>query len=85
MEELTAIANDKGCTPGQLALAWNMRQPGITSPIVGPRTPEQWAENLGAINVAVTDADRERLDAVAPPGRAIATYYNADWGPHDFR
>ncbi len=85
VEELTAIANDKGCTPGQLALAWNMRQPGITSPIVGPRTPEQWAENLGAINVAVTDADRERIDAVAPPGRAIATYYNADWGPHDFR
>ena len=38
LDEVSAIADDKGCSPGQLALAWNMSQPGITSPIVGPRT-----------------------------------------------
>ncbi len=85
LDEVQAIANEKRCTPGQVALAWNMSQPGITSPIAGPRSLEQWEGNLGALDVAVTDADRERLDAVAPPGRAIATYYDADWGPREYR
>ena len=85
LDEVSAIADEKGCSPGQLALAWNMAQPGITAPIVGPRTLEHWKGNLGALDIAVTDADRERLDAVAPPGRAIAPYYEAQWGPRTFR
>jgi aryl-alcohol dehydrogenase-like predicted oxidoreductase len=68
-----------------VALAWNMGQPGITSPIVGPRTLDHWKGNLGALDVSVTDADRERLDAVAPPGRMIAPYYEAQWGPRTYR
>ena len=85
LDEVLAIADEKGCSPGQLALAWNMSQPGITAPIVGPRTLKHWKGNLGALDVAMTDADRERLDAVAPPGRAIAPYYEARWGPRTYR
>ncbi|RMF84411.1 MAG: aldo/keto reductase [Nitrospinota bacterium] len=85
LEVVESIAREKGCTPGQFALAWCARQPGITSPIIGPRTMEQLEENLGALQVEVTDADRTRIDAVSPPGRVIVPYYEARFGPHPFR
>jgi aryl-alcohol dehydrogenase-like predicted oxidoreductase len=85
VEAVEAIATEKGCTPGQVALAWCKEQPGITSPIIGPRTMEQLEDNLGAAAVEITEVDRKRLDEVAPPGRATVPYYEADFGPHSFR
>jgi aryl-alcohol dehydrogenase-like predicted oxidoreductase len=91
LDVVLALSAEKGCTPAQLALAWCLGQPGITSPILGPRTAEQLADALGALAVRLTDADRARLDAVAPPGRATVPYYGADgfawttWGPHRHR
>jgi aryl-alcohol dehydrogenase-like predicted oxidoreductase len=84
-EVVEAIATEKGCTPGQLALAWCKEQPSITSPIIGPRTMEQLEDNLGAVNVEITEEDRARLNEVAAPGRSIVPYYEADFGPHRFR
>lgn len=78
-ETLEAIAEEKGCTPSQAALAWCMHQPAITSPIIGPRTMEQLEDNLGAMEVEITDKDRERLDEVAVPGDHIVPYYYGDW------
>ena len=46
---------------------------------------EQMEDNLGAIDVEVTDEDRERIDGVASPGGVITQYYRADFGPHLFR
>jgi len=77
IEGVVALAKEKGCTPSQLALAWNAAQPGITAPIVGPRTLEQIVDNLGATNVRVTDEDRKRLDALTPPWAATMRYYDA--------
>ena len=85
LDVVLAIAAEKGCTPSQFSLAWCAQQPGITSPIVGVRTMEQMEDNLGAIDVEVTDEDRERIDEVAPPGGVITRYYRADFGPHLFR
>ena len=85
LDVVLAIAAEKGCTPSQFSLAWCAQQPGITSPIVGVRTMEQLEDNLGAIDVQVTDEDRERIDEVAPPGGVITLYYRADFGPHQFR
>jgi aryl-alcohol dehydrogenase-like predicted oxidoreductase len=85
LEAVQAIANEKGCTPGQLALAWCKDKPGVTSPIIGPRTMEQLEDNLGAVEVSLDESDHERLDAVASPGRATVPYYEADFGPHRFR
>jgi aryl-alcohol dehydrogenase-like predicted oxidoreductase len=85
LEVVQAIASEKGCTPGRVALAWCKDQPGVTSAIIGPRTTEQLEDNLGAAEVSLNDEDRERLDAVAPPGRAEVPYYDADFGPHRFR
>jgi aryl-alcohol dehydrogenase-like predicted oxidoreductase len=77
IDALVALAAEKGCTPSQLALAWNAAQPGITAPIIGPRTLEQVADNLGAANVKLTDEDRARLDAVVPPWSTALRYYEA--------
>jgi aryl-alcohol dehydrogenase-like predicted oxidoreductase len=85
LDVVISIAREKGCTPSQFILAWCAQQPGITSPIMGPRTMEQLEDNLGASDIKVTDEDRKRIDEVSSPGRAIATYYEADFGPHKFR
>ena len=77
IEGLVALAKDKGCTPSQLALAWLAAQPGVTAPIIGPRTLEQLLDNLGAVDVKVTHEDRARLDALAPPWSATLRYYDA--------
>jgi aryl-alcohol dehydrogenase-like predicted oxidoreductase len=85
VEKLESLAKEKGCTLSQLSLAWNMTQPGITSPIIGPRTLAQLEDNLKAADVKLTDEDRKRIDEIAKPGRATAPYYEADFGPHKQR
>ncbi len=89
-DTVQAIAKEKGCTPSQFALAWCREQPGITSPIIGPRTMEQLKDNLASLQVQVTAEDRARVDKVAPPMRAVAPYYQpdvikTDFGPHQYR
>jgi len=76
LDQLEAIAKEKDCTVSQLALAWCMNQPGVTSPIIGPRTMEHLTDNLGAAAITLTDADRERINAVSEPEQAIVSYYN---------
>ena len=77
IEVLTRIAERKSCTPSQLALAWNAAQPGITTPIIGPRLLEQLQDNLGALNVTLDAEDIAELDAVAPPLSISLCYYDA--------
>lgn len=81
LDVVEALAKEKGCTPSQLAVAWCAAAPAVTSPIIGPRTMGQLEDNLGALDVELTDEDRNRLDVVAPPGRATVSYYDADFGP----
>jgi aryl-alcohol dehydrogenase-like predicted oxidoreductase len=85
VETLEELAKEKTCTVSQLALAWCLQQPGITSAIIGPRTLQQGEDNLGALSVRLTKEDQRRLDEVAPPGRAIVPYYDANFGPHRHR
>lgn len=85
IEKVVELAKAKGCTPAQLSLAWNMHQPGITSPIIGPKNLEQLDDNLGAIDVEITDDGRKALDEVAKPGEHTVSYYNANFGPHQYR
>ena len=84
-EKLAELAAAKGCTESQLALAWCMHQPGVTSPIIGPRTMQQLEDNLGALEIDVTDDDRAALDEVATPGQMTVRYYQANFGPHPHR
>lgn len=85
LEGLEPLAKARGITMSQLALAWVMQQPGITSPIIGPRTMEQLEDNLKAFDVTVTAEDREIIDGLVPPGTHVSPYYEADFGPHPYR
>ena len=85
VEPLLPLAESKGCTMSQLALAWVNQQPGITSPIIGPRTMEQFEDNLGALNIELNDEDLKFIDSVCRPGDSVAPYYEADFGPHMHR
>ena len=78
---LHELAAEKECNVSQLSLAWNMHQPGITAPIIGPRTSEQLADNLGACAVEITDEDTERIDAIVPPGGMLVHYMRATTEP----
>jgi aryl-alcohol dehydrogenase-like predicted oxidoreductase len=71
---LIELAAAKGCTVSQLALAWCLHQPGVTAPIIGPRTSEQLQDNLGACAVTITDEDRRQIDAIIPPGQMLVHY-----------
>src|SRR3712207_751168 len=85
LEAVQAIAYEKGCTPAQVALAWCKDRPGVTSPIIGPRTMEQLEDNFDALGASLDEHDHESLDAVAPPGRATVSYYDADFGRDEYR
>ena len=76
LDQVEGLAHEKGCTTAQIALSWCMNQPGITSPIIGPRTLDQLKDNLGAADVILTEQDRACLDAVAEPEQAIVPYYS---------
>lgn len=85
IQGLQPLAAAKGCTLSQFVLAWCVQQPGITSPIIGPRTMEQLEDNLGALDVLISDEDRQQIDALVPPGRMVSPFYEADFGPHVYR
>lgn len=56
------VAAELGRTPAQVGLAWTLQNPGVTAPVIGARTPAQLEDNLGALEVGFTAAQRERLD-----------------------
>lgn len=85
IDKLDPIAKEKNCTMSQLALAWVLGRPGVTSPIVGPRTLAQLEDNLGALEVVLTDSDLAQIDEIVPPKSMITPFYEADFGPHRFK
>lgn len=76
LDVIVALAEEKDCTPSQIALAWCVSKPGVTSVIIGPRTMEQLTDNMGAIGVELTDDDHARIDEVSEPELAIVPYYH---------
>lgn len=85
IDGLEQLATKHGATISQIALAWTMRHPAVTAPIIGPRTMEQFEDNLGAVAVCLDDADLAAIDALVEPGQAISEFYVADFGPHPYR
>jgi aryl-alcohol dehydrogenase-like predicted oxidoreductase len=69
------MAAEKGCTAGQLALAWVMAQGPDVVPIPGTKRPAYLEENAAACWVTLSADDLARLDAVAPPGVAAGERY----------
>jgi aryl-alcohol dehydrogenase-like predicted oxidoreductase len=65
VDTLRSVAESLGKTPSQLALAWVLQQPGVTSPIFGARTLEQLEDNLGAADLSLDSEALARLDEVS--------------------
>ena len=70
-----AQAEQKGCTAGQLALAWVMAQGDDVVPIPGTKRRSYLEENVAASDVELTEDDRRALDEIAPPGVAAGGRY----------
>lgn len=74
------MAQERGLTASQLSLLWTKDQPGITAPIIGPRTLAHLEDALGIIDKTLNDADRPLFDELVHPGTAVADFHNSnDW------
>ena len=67
VDALVEIAEEHGSSPAQVALAWTLGRPGIASVVVGARTDEQLADNLGAVDLMLGGDERARLDELSAP------------------
>ena len=84
-EGMEPIAEKHNATLAQIALAWVAAQPGVTAPIIGPRTMEQLEDNLGSLEVKLDEEDFAAIDKLAPPGTNVADYYEASFKPNQHR
>lgn len=75
VHEIEAMAGEKGCTASQLALAWVLAQGNDIVPIPGTKRRRYLEENVGALDVTLTDDDLARIDRIIPPGAAAGTRY----------
>jgi aryl-alcohol dehydrogenase-like predicted oxidoreductase len=75
VQRIADISRRKGCTPGQLALAWLLAQGKDIVPIPGTKRKERLLENIGAISVDLTAADLAEISAAIPAGAAAGLRY----------
>jgi aryl-alcohol dehydrogenase-like predicted oxidoreductase len=77
-QAVSKMAQERGLTTSQLSLLWIKDQPGITAPIVGPRTLAHLEDALGIIDKTLDDADRPLFDQLVHPGNAVADFHNSN-------
>jgi aryl-alcohol dehydrogenase-like predicted oxidoreductase len=74
------LAQSFGMSPAQLAVLWVKDQPGITAPLIGPRTLEQLEHLLPVLQMNLDEALRTACDELVPQGSAVANFHNsAGW------
>ncbi|NUW33031.1 aldo/keto reductase [Nonomuraea sp. SMC257] len=80
VEELAAVAESVGCSLPELAVAFPVAHPGVTSVIIGPRTMDHLESLLKGASLTLDDETLDRIDAIVPPGTDL---YQADgaWRP----
>jgi aryl-alcohol dehydrogenase-like predicted oxidoreductase len=75
--EVAEMAKEKGSTAAQLALAWVLAQGHDIVPIPGTKHVKYLDQNIGALDVQLSDEDLKRLDRILPPGAAAGERYHA--------
>jgi len=70
-ERAAGIARERGVPPAQIALAWLLRQPGVTAPIVGASKLEHLDQAIAALDIALTDEETSRLEEPYVPHRVL--------------
>ncbi|MEU7001901.1 aldo/keto reductase [Nonomuraea sp. NPDC046570] len=80
VERLVELAEDIGCSLPELAVAFTVAHPGVTSVIIGPRTMSQLDDLLKGASLTLDDATLDRIDEIVPPGTNV---YQPDgaWRP----
>jgi aryl-alcohol dehydrogenase-like predicted oxidoreductase len=71
VEALTKVADERGITLIELALAFVLTHPAVTSAIIGPRTMEHLESQLSATEVRLEDVVLDRIDEIVPPGTTL--------------
>ena len=74
VDAVRVVADARGLTMAQVALGWLAQRPAVTSVILGCRSLEQLADNLGAADLRLDDAETAALDAASDPGAADYPY-----------
>ncbi len=77
-EQIVHLAAERGLSASQLALLWLKDQPGVTAPIIGPRTLAQLEDALGVLERSFDPADIPVFDALVHPGNAVSDFYNSN-------
>jgi len=77
VRRLKDLARDKGCSAAQLALAWTLNKGSDIVPIPGARKTRHLEENAAAVEISLTDADIEAMEAAAPTSSISGERYNA--------
>ncbi len=70
-DRVTALANERGVRPIQVALAWILRQPQVVAPIIGTTRLEQLDELVGALPLALSEAEDRFLTELYTPHRVL--------------
>ena len=77
VDRVRELADAKGCTPAQLALAWLLNRHENVIPIPGTSSIKRMEENARAADIALSDEELERIENIAPPGVASGKRYDA--------
>lgn len=77
-QKLAELAQERDLSSSQLALLWAKDQPGVTAPIVGPRTLAHLEDALPVIDMRLDPADIPLFDALVHPGNAVADFHNSN-------
>ena len=72
-----ALARTAGYDPAQLAYLWVKDQPGVTAPIIGPRSLAQLHQALPVADMQLPDELRKACDELVPPGSVVASFFNS--------
>lgn len=79
-QEVIRLGKERGMTPSQFSLLWLKDQPGVTAPIVGPRTVDHLTDHLAILEKIFNEEDRKLVDDLVNPGNAVADFFNSnDW------
>ncbi len=72
------MAQERDMNAAQLATLWCKDQPGVTSPIIGPRTMKHLEDALAVLDMSLSEEDREIFDELVHPGNAVADFHNSN-------
>lgn len=75
LSQFDRLADEKGATPAQIAIAWVLHRGDDIVPIPGCKSRGHLEQNIAAMDIALTDGELARLDELFPPGAAAGTRY----------